>query len=175
MAKVQPNPILQGLSGALGSELVFRRLRDGRTIVCAKPDFSRRRLSAEQQAHHARFQAAAAYARAAQGDPRYVALAAGTMKTPYNVALGDWFHAPVVERIETLDGRVRVLAHDDALVAGVQVTVFDAAGRVRGQGEAVPLDGDWWEYAPSAALQAGERVTAEARDIAGNVGRGEMG
>ena len=100
MARIQSNLVVQGLSGGLGN-LTFRRLQDGRTIVCAKPDFSHRKFSREQKAHQSRFQAAAAYAKAtAQTQPIYAQLAAGTLKTAYNVALSDWFHAPVIHQIE---------------------------------------------------------------------------
>src|SRR5689334_22680233 len=101
MAKVHKNVVIEGLSGKLGDQLVFRRLRDGRTIVCAKPDFSNRALSVDQVAHHKKFREAAAYARqAARTEPLYAQLAAGTMKTAYNIALADFFHPPVIERIE---------------------------------------------------------------------------
>ena len=42
MAQVVDNIFARGLSGKLGDQVVFRRLRDGRTIVCVKPDFSHR-------------------------------------------------------------------------------------------------------------------------------------
>jgi hypothetical protein len=66
MAEVVKNIFARGLSGQLGDQVVFRNLRDGRTIVCAKPDFSGRKLSREQKEHHKRFQEAAAYARRAE-------------------------------------------------------------------------------------------------------------
>src|SRR5512140_3860354 len=100
MAKVSPNVIMQGISGKLGKDLVFRRMPNGEIWVQTKPDFSRRVLSAEQKAHHARLKAAAAYARtAARSNPIYAELAAGTMKTAYNLALADWFNLPVIQRI----------------------------------------------------------------------------
>ncbi len=43
MAKVVRNPVVQGISGAVGN-LVFRQMPDGSTYVSAKPDFSHRRI-----------------------------------------------------------------------------------------------------------------------------------
>jgi len=174
MAKTQVNPILQGLSGSVGGQLMFRRLRDGRKIVCARPDFSRRKLSAGQKTHHARFKAAAAYAKvAAQTQPIYAQLAAGTMITPYNVALSDWFHPPVIHRVELQDGTVRIRASDDVCVAQVTVTILDETGNVVQQGPAVQAQPKWWDFTPTLPLLSGYKVVVEAKDLAGNVTRQE--
>ena len=171
MAKVIDNILVRGLSGKLGDQVVIRRLRDGRTIVCNKPDFSQRKLSKGQKEHHKRFQAAAAYARqASRTNPIYAQLAEGTMKNAYNVALGDWFHPPVIQRVERRGKIIRAQATDDVLVASVQVMVLDKQRKVAEKGEAVRKKGDWWEYASSAD----GLVIVEARDMAGNVGRREL-
>jgi hypothetical protein len=174
MAKMQGNPILQGLSGSLGNQLYFRRLRDGRTIVCARPDFSRRKLSAGQKAHHERFKAASAYAKAAaQTQPIYAQLAAGTLKTAYNVALSDWFHPPVIHKVELRDGTVRIWASDDVLVAQVTVTILDEQRTVVQQGSAVQVKPDWWNFTPTPLIAGGCKVVVEAQDLAGNGTRSE--
>ena len=171
MAKVRDNILVRGLSGKLGDQVVFRILRDGRTIVCNKPDFSNRKLSRDQKEHHKRFKAAAAYARvAARINPIYAQLAEGTMKNAYNVALGDWFHPPVIHRVERRGKTIRVQASDDVMVASVQVIVLDEKGKVVEKGEGLRGEGDWWEYVPTAA----GKVAVEARDLAGNVVREEM-
>ena len=168
MARIRTNVIVEGLSGKLGDQLVFRHLRDGRTIVCVKPDFSRRVLSKDQKAHHERFRAAAAYARGASiNQPIYAKLAAGTMKNAYNLALGDWFHPPVIHGIQKRNGKILVQASDDVCVAGLRVMIVDGAGSVLEQGDAIQLEGDLWEYPPIAE----GKVIAEARDLAGNVVR----
>jgi hypothetical protein len=175
MAKTQVNPILQGLSGSVGGQLMFRKLRDGRTIVCARPDFSRRKLSAGQKAHHERFKAAAAYAKAAaQTQPIYAQLAAGTMITPYNLALSDWFHPPVIHQVELRDVTLRIWASDDVLVAHVTVIILDETGNVVQQGSAVQAQQDWWDFTPTPPLRAGYRLVVEAQDLAGNVTRMEQ-
>jgi hypothetical protein len=171
MAKVRDNILVRGLSGKLGDQIVFRTLRDGRTIVCAKPDFSNRKLSRDQKEHHKRFKAAAAYARvAARTNPIYAQLAEGTMKNAYNVALGDWFHPPVIRRVERRGRVIRVQASDDVMVAGVQVAILDEQGKVVEKGEALRGESDWWEYVPTAE----GKVVVAARDLAGNVVRDEL-
>jgi len=171
MARVKTNVIVDGLSGKLGDQLVFRHLRDGRTIVCVKPDFSRRVLSKDQKAHHERFRVAAAYARGASlGQPIYAKLAAGTIKNAYNLALGDWFHPPVIHSIKKQDGKIFIQASDDVCVASVRVQIMDEAGTVLEQGEAIPLSGDVWEYQTSTE----GKVVAEVRDLPGNVVRSGM-
>jgi len=168
MAKVIDNIFVRGLSGKLGDQVVFRRLRDGRTIVCNKPDFSNRKLSKDQKNHHKRFQAAAAYAKSAsRTQPIYDQLAVGTMKNAYNVALGDWFHPPVIHRLERRGKTLRIRASDDVLV-------LDERGKVKEKGdcealrkEAIRKKGDWWEYAPVTD----GKLVVEARDLAENVTR----
>ena len=95
MAKIRSNVLVRGLTGSPGHQWCSVNSRDGRTIVCLPPDFSNRKLSKDQKAHHQRFKEAAAYARdAALTKPIYAELAAGTAKNAYNIALSDWFHAP---------------------------------------------------------------------------------
>jgi hypothetical protein len=171
MAKVVDNILVRGLSGKLGDQVVIRRLRDGRTIVCNTPDFSHRRLSKKQKEHHTRFQAASTYAReASRTNPIYAKLAEGTMKNAYNVALGDWFHAPVVQRVERRGKTVRIEATDDVMVASVQVMILDEKGKIMEKGPGSRGKGDWWEY---KATTTG-KVVVEAEDLAGNVGRAEL-
>lgn len=165
MAKVINNIFVRGLSGQVGRQFVIRRLRDGRTIVCKSPDFSGRKLSDAQQEHHQRVKRAAAYARgASRSNPIYARLAEGTMLNAYNVALRDWFHAPVIHRLGSYGTAVRIWATDDTQVAGVTVFVMAENGETLEQGEALQGRGDWWEYIPSSA----GKVVVEARDLPGN-------
>lgn len=171
MAKVRRNIIIEGISGKLGGQLVFRNLKDGRTIVCAAPDFSNRVLSTDQKAHHSKFKAGAAYAKAAQyNQPIYAQLAAGTMKTAYNIALADYFHPPVIHEVKREGARLKIHATDNVLVTGVSVTVFDAAGTVLGKGEAIKGDAGWWEY----EVEQNGKILTEAKDLAGNVTKADL-
>jgi len=170
MAKIKHNILTEGLSGMVGDKLVFRQMQDGRTIVCARPDFSHRVWSEEQLTHHSRFQQAAAYARAAsKTNAIYAQLARGTAKNAYNIALSDWFHPPVIHSIERGDGRIRINATDNVLVDRVLVAILDEDENTLEQGQAVQVDGPWWEYVTAKA----GRVRVEAWDLARNVTREE--
>ena len=172
MAKVHKNVIVQGLSGKFGGQVVFRHLRDGRTIVCAPPDFSNRVLSKDQKAHHAKFKIGAAYAKdAAKTEPLYAELAAGTLKNAYNVALADFFHPPVIHSVQRVDSFLEVQASDDVRVAKVSVTVFDEAGNVLEKGEATQIKDAFWRYDPGHE----GRLLVEAWDLPGNVARWDGG
>lgn len=171
MARVRRNQIVQGLSGKLGDQIMFRHLRDGRTIVCQIPDFSNRVLSKDQKAHHAKFKAGAAYAKeAAKTEPIYAQLAAGTMKNAYNVALADFFHQPVIHSLERMDKSLQIHASDNVMVVRVFVTVIDADGKSLEKGEAAQTCEDLWIY----PLQHEGRVLGDVYDLAGNVTKGEL-
>ena len=167
MAKVSRNPVIQGISGAVGN-LVFRQMPDGSTYVSTKPDFSHRKFSEGQKEHQSRFQRAVAYAReAAKSQPIYGELAAGTIKSAYNFALSDWFNPPVIHCVERRDRLIRVEASDNVMVTRVVVTILDGDGNVIEKGKAAKVDERWWEYA--AGIEG--KVAAEAWDLAGNVVR----
>ena len=70
----------------------------------------------------------------------YAQLAAGTVKSPYNWALSDWFNPPVIHGIQRMGNLIRVEASDNVLVAKVRVTILDAEGKILEQGEAVQAD-----------------------------------
>lgn len=173
MAKVQKNIILQGVSGKFAGQVVFRQLRDGRTIMAAIPDFSQRVLSEAQKAHHARVKEASAYAKvASKTHPIYAQLAAGTNKNAYNMAIADFFHAPTIHDV-TREGLVlKIQASDDVLVTRVSVTILNDDGTVLDKGDAQQEERtDEWTF---RMRQAG-RVVVEAYDLAGNVTRMEDG
>ena len=92
------------------------------------------------------------------------------MKNAYNVALGDWFQPPVIHQVERRDKTIRVQASDDVMVTGVHVMILDEQGKVIEKGEGLRIEGDWWEYVPTAE----GKVAVEARDLAGNVVKTEV-
>jgi hypothetical protein len=119
--------------------------------------------------------AASAYARvASRENPIYEELARKKskkkVKNAYNVAVGDWFNAPEIDRIEWHNGNIRVLASDDVMVTKVTVTILGEAGQRLEQAEARLNLGVWWEYqAANSGL-----VRVEAWDFASNVTRQEF-
>ena len=174
MTKVILNGTIKGLRGKIGN-LIFRQLPDGTTVVSrAQPKKNSRqkkraklKRSAKQQAHNSRFQEAAAYARWADDiHPVYAERAgATTMKTAYNFAVSDWWHAPEIHKIERREGRILVEVSDNISVTRVQVTVLNDAGDILARGEAARCEGDQWEFASEAE---GAKVIAEAWDLPGN-------
>ena len=172
MAKVKTNDIIAGLRGKLGKQLVIRHMRDGRTIVLTRPDFTDRVFSEGQLTHQSRFQQAAAYASmASKTNPLYAQLAAGTSKNAYNLAVSDWFNPPVIYQVRREDGCMRVNASDNVLVTKVIVTIADEQGQTLEQGEATLINNAVWEYTVSALAKA--NILIEAFDLAGNVTRQE--
>jgi hypothetical protein len=169
MAKVKDNIVTEGLSGKLGKRLVARHMRDGRTIIATRPNYTGHKWTPGQSSHHSRFKRASAYASlASKTNPIYAVLAAGTAKNAYNLALSDWFKPPVIHQITQEAGSILVHATDNVQVTEVRVTISDEHGKMLEQGKAVPLEkGAWWEYASTT----GGRVHVEAFDPAGNIAR----
>lgn len=177
MAKVFDNPITEGLSGKLGRRLVFRKGRNGKTIVALSPVFSEGRVFNESQlAHHEAFRQATQYAVGAKDNPIYVALAKGADATAYNLAVADWFGQPKVLQIDPgnwtgqIGQTIRIQAKDDTYVASVHVTIDDAHGNIFEQGEAVRSEGLWWTYTTTSQVpqSPAPRVIAVAKDLPGN-------
>lgn len=168
MAKVKKNVVVQGISGKIG-ELVFRQMPSGETYVSSSPDFSDRIFSEKQLEHQLRIKQAALYAKEASRQfPIYAQLAEGTNLSLYNVALSDWFNAPVIHAIERKDGVIQVRASDNVMVTKVEVTIHDEAGQVLAKGLAVAIRDDIWE----CALDATGSVMVRVWDLAGNVTEG---
>jgi len=163
--KVDSHLVTEGLRGKIG-DLVFRLMPNGETWVSRDYDFSNREFSPAQTTHQSRFQKATAYAKsAARKNPIYVQLAKGTVKSPYNLALSDWFKPPVIHQIERTKERIRVRATDNVQVTRVQVTIMSRGGKVSAKGEAIKGKGDWWEYVTN---EQGS-ILVEAWDLAGNM------
>ena len=156
-----------GLSGKLGKQLSIRHMRDGRTFVLTRPDFSNRIFSEEQLTHQSRFQQAVDYARtASKTNPVYAQLAAGTAKNAYNLALSDWFNPPVIHEVQRQAGRIRVNATDNVQVTKVHITILDAQGQTLEQGESAQINESWWEFEITTSTAG--TVIVEAFDLAGN-------
>ena len=168
MAKVTVNQLLELLQGGIGG-LVFRQMPDGTIILSGAPRPNKRKATKKQKAHRERFREAAKTASwLARQHPIYAQLAKGTWNSPYNFALSDWWHAPLVHRIERRKGQVRVQATDNIGVVRVRVTIRDEQGKALEIGEATRGRGDWWSFKPQAQ---GASILAEAWDLPGNSAR----
>lgn len=176
MAKVSNNIFVRGLSGSLGDQFVVKQDKTGRTIVANKPTVVRQ-FNATQLAHQDAFRMAIAYARASKDHEVYIAKAHGTVRSPFNAAVADWFNQPEILEINTaywnggIGEAISVKAQDDTFVARVHVVIRDGNNTILEEGDAQPSDGLWWFYmAKSIVNMAGNpQVTAQAYDLAGNV------
>ena len=170
MAIVKSNPLLKGLTGKIGNNLVLRRLKDGRTVLAVTPDFSDRVLSDKQVEQNNRFKQASAYARlASKTHPIYAERAAGTSKKAFHVAVADWFHPPEIRMVYRHHDNIIVDATDDVQVARVIVTIANEQGETIEQGQAVQNGSSVWEYRTIAQ----GNIVVEVFDLPGNVTRHE--
>jgi hypothetical protein len=177
MAKVKLNALVESAQGRLGSDLVLKRTRSGATILAKKPEFPKnRKFSKAQREHQQRFRQAVTYAKAAQTNPIYVALAKKRKQPAYNVALGDAMHPPRVIEIDAkgYSGQanevIRVQAEDDVQITRVHVAIYDAREHVIEEGEAISdRVGRWWAYT-TQVIGNGVSVNALAYDLAENEG-----
>ena len=166
MAKVDLNKLIQSIHGKVG-DLVFREMPDGSIVVSKVPTRKKKKGTPAQLAYrNGTFKGRTQWAKWAQHKyPIYAELAAGRpLLTAYNMAISDAAHPPVIHSVLRKDGRIRVQAWDEILVAGVKVTVRDAQGQLLEAGDARQVEKDWWEYTP----QAEGRVSASAWDLPGN-------
>jgi hypothetical protein len=177
--KSSNNEVTHGLRGKMRL-LVFKRWY-GKTIVSTFSERDQSEPTSAQAAVQATFKLAAAYAKGAIADPAtkqaYKAKAKGAQK-PYNLALADFFTAPVIGEIESgnyngqVGDNVRVAVTDDFKVASVQVKIEKADGTLIEQGSAVVhADGLHWIYAATVANSniAGTKITVTATDLPGNL------
>jgi hypothetical protein len=176
MAKIKGNLLLEGVSGKIGNQLVLKRVRGGGTILAKKPTFGAdRNFSAKQLASQQAFREAAAYGTEMKQEPLYLALAAGTAKTGYNIAMGDWLNPPQILEIDlggwggAAQDLIRMRVQDDVMVTGVRVEISDETGAILESGPATEAGALWWEYRVGQPLSGELRVTVSASDLPGHV------
>ena len=176
MAKVKGNLFIDRLSGTVGDQMIIRRIRGGRTIICAKPTFGPDRTFSEAQlSRQQAFREASAYAKEHKRDPIYLSIAEGTARTGYNVALGDWLTRPRILEID-LNGwhggaiePIRARAQDDVKVVQVRVEIADETGTILEAGQAEDAGAWWWAYTVTQPLSGALTVTVTASDLPGHV------
>jgi hypothetical protein len=170
MARAAFNKPITAFRGILG-DLVFRQKNEGR--AGSRALHFRSHTAGEGQSKQGRHVRKASVYENEVGHlhPVYAELAKALNLTPYNVALSDRMNPPVIHRILVRDNKILVQASDNVMVARLEVTILDEAGEILEQGEAIRLQGDWWEYVPECA---GKTITAAAWDLAGNVAKAEL-
>ena len=176
MAKVRNNIFVRGLSGSVGDQFVVKQNKNGRTIISNSPTFKENREFTEaQREQQERFREAVEYAKEAKAQQIYIDKSTVEARTPYNVAMADFFHAPEILELDVTawNGAVgqviRIKVMDDVKVTQVNVVITDGTGAVLEQGAAVQSDNRWWNYTTTATAQDNPRVIVTARDLPGNI------
>ena len=176
MAKVRTNIFVRGLQGDLGGQFYVAVSKvSGRTSVSARDDAEREReYSPAQLAQQEAFREACAYAKAMRGEQIYITKADGTGKSPYNIAMADWFHRPSFREVDLTawkagePGFIRVKASDDVQVVSVSVRISDQDGFTLEEGQATNVSGWLWEYPTTGELTGKLTLTLTARDLPGH-------
>ncbi|MDR2026182.1 MAG: hypothetical protein LBQ01_01320 [Prevotellaceae bacterium] len=180
MAKSKNNVVTYGLSGKVGDMLIFRQV-DGKTVVSKIPERTKE-LSEKQIEHQHRFKRAVIYGKTAAETPGtkeiYEAVAAKRKKTPFIVAVADFFNAPEIENIDlsnytgTPGDTIKVTVTDDVTVKSVSVSIINADGSTVEEGSAVAdASGYVWTY---TAVQnndnlEGDKIVVAVSDLPGNL------
>jgi len=179
MAIVTGNPILQGFSGVLGGNLVFRQYGD-KTIVSVKREPRRQKKSALQQLYLDNFKEASRYARQLLRDPNtldhYRKLAKKQGKhSAYNLVISEY-----IKRVRiSMEGGTGFVKKDAKRVKfcvdkgkyrvnDVSVTVC-RQGNVIGEGRVNRGSGNIWVYAVGENLEVGDVFCVRAVDRFGTV------
>ena len=178
MAKSIRNVITHGLSGKVGDLVLFRQ-RFGKTFMGNIPNITAA-PSAKQRAVREKFQKAVKYASAILKDPAIKALyaiKAGGGITPFNLAVVDYFTAPVITDVNTTaytgaaGNVIEILATDDTKVQSVKLSITNGVGQTIEEGAAVrDAVTDRWLYTATVANAnlPGTKINAVAMDLPGN-------
>jgi hypothetical protein len=182
VAQVKMNPVFMQVKGKVG-DLVFKQY--GEALVMARmPQANGHEVTPAQAAVRERFREAALYGRMALAQPAvrqaYAAAAQEQGKPVTSLMIADFFHAPVVVRLEVSEytgqagQSIVAQAHDDFEVTGVTVSIKEAGGQVveSGAADQNPPDSGRWVYTTKQAVASltGTTITATASDRPGNVG-----
>ena len=178
MAKIKDNLAMQGISGKLGNQVVYRRVGD-KIIVVAKP---RRKPTTHPTliSQNNRFRLASTYAKNALQDPVLKDLYTAEAKrrgviNAYNMAVSDYLKAPEIRHINaeaytgTQKGElITIEVSDNFKVVQVKVTISHGEETVE-EGNAV-LTADIWQYATTALNPAlsGSKIVVTALDRPNN-------
>jgi len=178
MAKLVKNLYLQGASGMLGGQLVYRSV-NGETIVSTRPE-RRKTISETQRKQNTRFRYASAFAKHAIQDdvlgPIYAEAATRMIRyqNAYTLAITDYLKAPEIGDIHLESGvsgsTLLVEAYEQPQVAKVVVDILAENERVVTSGEASLTDnGIQWAFVLTQDIPEGGSILVKAYDLPGNV------
>jgi len=178
MALLAANSVLQGLTGMIGDQLVFRKCGD-KTVVSKKPYRCRKRTSELQQLYLTKFKEASRYARTLLRDPDkyeyYTKLAKKRKKhSAYNLVISEYMLFIRIEEKETApkqgDRRRVVLSvtkKNNYKVNNVNVQLLSPSGETVVIGEANRVSNSDWVFKFSAPPEKGSSLIVTAMDAFG--------
>ncbi len=178
MAKLEKNLFLQGASGMLGGQLVYRNV-NGETIVSSRP-MRRREISETQKRQNTRFKYASVFAKHAIQDdvlgPIYSTAVTRIPKysNPYVLAVTDYLKSPEIGDLLLESGAsgstLLVESYEQPQVAKVVVDILTEDELVISSGEATLTDnGIQWEFVLTQDIPEGGSILVKAYDLPGNV------
>ena len=179
MAKRRINPSISDITGKIGDLIHYTR--KGKPLTRSAPVRAKPFTESELK-NQSRFRQAQIFARSALKVPlqraRYEKAAVGLDASGYNMAVSDFFHAPVVAELDLsgYTGRtgegIRIQADEGRIGAvEVQVRIVDGAEAVVEEGIASrETDGVTWWYMAQRDLEPNQRlsITVTAIDQPGN-------
>jgi len=177
MALLAANSVLQGLTGMIGNQLVFRKCGD-KTVVSKKPYRCRRRTSELQQLYLSKFKEASRYARTLLRDrdkyEYYTKLAKKHKKhSAYNLIISEYMLFIRIEEKETpkqSDKKRVVLTvtkKNNYKVDSVNVQLLSPSGETLAVGEANRICSSDWVFKLAAPPEKGSSIIVTALDAFG--------
>jgi hypothetical protein len=179
MAQIKNNPLLKGLSGMLGSVIVFREIRGKMTMAC-RPG-KRKALTEHQKMTKSRFMQAVQYAKAQMQDPlakaEYLTGISDRHHNAYTVALADYLKGPEITAVDFSDykghhgNRILIQAIDNFKVTDVTLEIRNPVNGLIEEGHAATGDNRSWYYQITKFNPhvTRSRIIIRARDKANNV------
>lgn len=162
MAKSKDNVVMQGASGRIGKNLVFRQ-RGDQTIIAKTPRIPTDRvMSAKQVAVQYKFYDATQYAKSVMLDDDLKAAyksKANVNQSAYNVAFKDYFTEPEIRRVDDrayegeVGDKINFHVKDVMVLRSLSVEILDAQDTVIESGAAVLKDKSDSEWIYTTTMQ----------------------
>ncbi len=178
MALLAANSVLQGLTGMIGNQLVFRKHGD-KTVVSKKPYRCRKRTSELQQLYLTKFKEASKYARTLLRDPdkyeHYTKLAKKHKKhSAYNLVISEYMLFIRIEEKETPRKQsdkkrvvLTVTKKNNYKVDSVNVQLLSPSGETIAIGQANRISNSDWVFKLAAPPEKGSSLIVTALDAFG--------
>lgn len=178
MAQVKDNFSIEGISGKIGKQIVFRQV-NGKTIIASRPH---RKPTTHPTLinQNNRFRLASAYAKKALADPvlkeEYTAEAKKRgIINPYNMAVSDYMKTPEISQVNTsaytgkqIKEPINIEVTDNFKVIAVKVTIICQSSIIE-EGDATFSTNIWQYYTTTLnPYPADTKIVITASDRAQN-------